>query len=65
LPSTRALRVGIAHHPPLDELRSIAAGGGLQPLRDHALELVREGLVAFEELPRIATLEWLAPRSDP
>jgi type IV pilus assembly protein PilB len=61
LPSTRALRVGIAHHPPLDELRSIAARNGLRRLRDHALALVREGVVAFEELPRIATPEWLAP----
>jgi type IV pilus assembly protein PilB len=62
LPSSRALRVGIAHHPPLDELRSTALRCGLRPLREHALELVRAGIVAFEELPRIATLEWLAPR---
>jgi type IV pilus assembly protein PilB len=61
LPSTRALRVGISHHPPLDELRTIAARAGLVRLREHALELVREGTVAFDELPAIATLEWLAP----
>jgi type IV pilus assembly protein PilB len=65
LPSSRALRVGIAHHPPLDELRSIAQRNGLQRLRDHALALVRDGIVALEELPRIAALEWLAPAADP
>jgi type IV pilus assembly protein PilB len=64
LPSSRALRLGIAHHAPLDELRSIAAHSGLEPLREHALALVREGVVAFEELPRIATREWLAPIGD-
>jgi hypothetical protein len=30
-------------------------------MRDHALELVRDGIIALEELPQVLTPERLAP----
>jgi type IV pilus assembly protein PilB len=50
LPVTPALRIGIAHRLPLDELRMVARGAGLRPLREQALAMVQQGLIAFSEL---------------
>jgi type IV pilus assembly protein PilB len=50
LPATAALRSGIAHRLPLDELRSVAREAGLRPLREEALDLVQRGLIGFGEL---------------
>ncbi|NNL84662.1 MAG: type II/IV secretion system protein, partial [Myxococcales bacterium] len=59
LNSTRDLRVAIAHTRPLDELREVAALAGHIPLRDHALELIRDGIVAASSLPRVVPIELL------
>ncbi len=61
LVSTRDLRIAIAHTRPLDELREIAALGGLTPMREHALELVAEGLTSASQLPRSIPYEMLQP----
>lgn len=50
LPASPTLRIGISHQLPLDELRQIARGAGLEPLRTRALELVQEGVIALREL---------------
>ncbi len=50
LPASPALRIGISHQLPLDELRQLARTAGLEPLRDRALEMVQEGLIALREL---------------
>ena len=53
-------RVGIAHRLTVDELRELARADGLRPLRDEALALVQQGLIAFEELRDLLTSEHLA-----
>ncbi|MCP4005024.1 MAG: Flp pilus assembly complex ATPase component [bacterium] len=63
LPTSRDLRVAISHHLPLDEIRTAATKAGLQPMRDHALELVSQGLIRFNDLPHSIPLEQLAPDS--
>lgn len=50
LPVNAAIRRGISHRLALDELRAVARKAGLRPLRDHALAMVQEGLIAFAEL---------------
>lgn len=55
------LRDLIARQPPLSELRRAARASGLVPLREAALERVRDGLLPFEELPRLLTPEQMAP----
>jgi type IV pilus assembly protein PilB len=55
LPASAAVRRGIAHRLPVDELRAIALEAGLVPMRDEALELIARGVIALEELP------WLLP----
>lgn len=50
LPATPELRTAISRRPPLDELRELARAAGLIPLRENALDLVRKGVIAFEEL---------------
>jgi len=55
LPTTAAVRHGIAHRLPVDELRQLALRAGLVPMRDEALALVGAGVIALEELP------WLLP----
>ncbi len=50
LPATATLRIGISHQLPLDELRQIARTAGLEPLRNRALELVQDGVIAVREL---------------
>lgn len=55
------LRDLIAREPPLSQLRRAARAAGLVPLRDAALERVAEGVMPFDELPRLLTPEQLAP----
>ncbi len=57
LPSTRELREAIAHRRPLDELRATARAGEMLTLREHALELVREGVIGQDALRRILAWE--------
>ncbi len=59
LPSTRELRLAISHHAPLDELRERAIAAGLRSMRSEALDLVQQGTIALEELPRLFTVELL------
>lgn len=63
LPATPALRRAIARDDVVDDLRDVARTTGLVSLRDHALDLVRAGVVAFDDLPRVIPLERLAPPS--
>jgi type IV pilus assembly protein PilB len=60
LPATPALRVAISHRPPLDELRATARQAGLLPLREQALAMVQEGLIAFRELRDIIQVDMLS-----
>ena len=57
------LRDLISREPPLSELRAAARAGGMATLRDHALGLVREAVIAFGELPRLLSAEQLGPPS--
>ena len=43
------------------ELRRLALQTRLIPLRDSALALVRQGKIAFEDLPTLLSWERLAP----
>jgi type IV pilus assembly protein PilB len=61
LPVGPEIRRAIARELPLDDLRAEAEKAGLQPLRRHALELVEEGLIPLAELPRILSVEAMAP----
>jgi type IV pilus assembly protein PilB len=57
---TPELRGAIARRAPADELLTLAHASGLVTMRDHAVQLVREGVISFEEIPRILTPEQLA-----
>ena len=61
LAANAEVRRAITHRLSLDELRAAAVRAGLVPMRDHALELVRAGMIAREELPQVLTPERLAP----
>jgi type IV pilus assembly protein PilB len=61
LPATRRLRKAIAAGMAGDDLRELALDLGLVPIRDRALELVRDGTIAFEELPLFLRAEQLSP----
>ncbi len=65
LPSSPALRRGISHQLPLDELRALAVAEGLSVLREHALELVRQGVISLDELPFLMSPERLRPEQHP
>ena len=60
LPSSRELRLSISRHAALDELRATARATGLASLRDGAIEAVRAGTIALEELPLLLSQELLA-----
>jgi len=60
MPSSRELRLAIAHHAALDELRETARATGLSPLRENALAAVQAGTIALEELPLLLSQELLA-----
>lgn len=55
-----SLRLAIADRRPADELRAAAIANGLVQLRTHALELVRTGVIAFEELRGLLSWEQLS-----
>lgn len=61
LPASPALRLAIAHGVTVDALRVEALRAGLLPLRDHALQLVREGVIPLEELKMMLPPERLRP----
>lgn len=53
------LRLAIAARKPPDELRAEARRAGLVTLREHALTLVHEGVIGFEELRQLLSWEQL------
>ena len=60
LNTNRDVRLAVSRQLPLDELRGVAAAAGLRPLREHAFELMRDGIISFNELPAVFPLERLA-----
>lgn len=63
LPVGPEIRKAISRRLPIDELRDLARSLGLTHMRDHAIDLVREGVIALEELPAMFSLEQLQPQS--
>ncbi len=61
LSATPDLRRAISRNDLVDDLRELAREQGLVTLRERALELVAEGIVAFEDLPHFIPLERLRP----
>ena len=61
LAANAEVRRAITRRLSVDELRLAALRAGLVPMRDHALELVRDGIIALEELPQVLTPERLVP----
>lgn len=61
LPASPGFRSAISRRCSVDELREVALDGGLLPMREHALDLIREGVVEFEELRMLLPLERLHP----
>jgi type IV pilus assembly protein PilB len=61
LPASPAFRAAVSRRCSVDELREVALDAGLLPMREHALELVRDGTIAFEELRSLLPPERLAP----
>jgi type IV pilus assembly protein PilB len=55
-----SLRLAIAARKPADELRAEALKNGLVQLRTHALALVEQGIIAFEELRGLLSWEQLS-----
>jgi type IV pilus assembly protein PilB len=60
LPVNRAIRHAISHSVAVDELRQVALTAGFAPMREHAVDLVRQGVIPITELPRILPPERLA-----
>ncbi len=60
LRANAALRTGIAHRLAMDELREVAIGAGLVPMRESALDLVRAGVIPLSELPSLLPAERMA-----
>lgn len=52
-------RKAVVRQDPIDEMRAIALEIGLRPMRDHALSLVEQGIIALEELPQLFSPEQL------
>lgn len=61
LPTSSALRLAISRGATVDELRDCALEAGLMPMRDHALELVKAGVIQFEQLRWVLTPERMRP----
>ena len=57
--------MAISRNASVDELRRHALTAGLMPLRDHALQLVREGVIPLDQLKAMLPPERLAPESTP
>jgi type IV pilus assembly protein PilB len=64
LPMNARLRNVIAHGATLEELRGAARESGIVSLRDRSLELVQDGTIAFENLPRFIPIDRLSPSVD-
>ncbi|MEZ4253039.1 MAG: ATPase, T2SS/T4P/T4SS family [Polyangiales bacterium] len=60
LPTGPAIRGGIAHRMPIDELRELALREGLRTLRDTALALVKAGVIPLAELRDMLSAERMA-----
>lgn len=58
---TPPLRRAIAQSLPIDALRAVARAEGMIAMRESALDLVQQGVVAFSELPAVIPAEQLAP----
>ena len=65
LPASAELRMAISRRVSVDELRLHGLRAGLLTLREHALQLVREGIVALEELPTLLPPDRLGPERTP
>lgn len=50
LPATAALRSAISRRLPIDELRRIGTDNGMLRMRERALELVQQQVIAFDEM---------------
>jgi type IV pilus assembly protein PilB len=61
LPITSALRRAICRGATLEDLRDVARVERVISLRERALELVQDGTIAFESLPRFIPLDRLTP----
>lgn len=61
LPAGPVVRGAISQRVSVDELRDIALDAGLLPMREHALQLVAEKVIAFDELRTLLPPERLAP----
>jgi len=59
LPATSGLRREIAKGLTQEDLKDLARSEGWITMRDHALELVKKGIIALEELPKILVAEQL------
>jgi type IV pilus assembly protein PilB len=57
---TPHVRTAIAKRSTLDELREVALREGMHTMRDSALEMVRHGVIALDQLPRILAFERMA-----
>lgn len=62
LPVASAVRAGISRQLPVDELRALGGGAGLLPMREHALQLVDDGTIAFRELRDLLPPDRLGPK---
>jgi len=61
LPASPDLRSAISRKVTVDELRREAIRAGLIPMRDHALELVADGVITLDELKNMLPPERMAP----
>lgn len=61
LATNRALRRAFGQQMSQDDLRELALAQGLRPLRIHALELVREGVIGLEEFPDMFSADQMGP----
>ncbi len=61
LPASPAFRSAVSRRCSVDELREVALDAGLLPMREHALDLIRGGVVAFDELRMLLPPERLKP----
>lgn len=61
LPASPAFRSAVSRRLSVDELREVALDAGLLPMREHALDLIRAGVIAFEELRNLLPPERLKP----
>ncbi|MBX3250499.1 MAG: Flp pilus assembly complex ATPase component TadA [Myxococcales bacterium] len=60
LPTGPAIRGGIAHRMPIDELRDLARQSGLRSLRRVAVDLVTRGIIPMSELRGMLSAEHMA-----